>query len=296
MDLELRMTLAYLRSYPLEATKHLETWSAADIATVMAACPPEDTAPVLELLVSDQAAAVLLLLPQAHAVEILTTLPTHAAIGILRQLEPAMQGDLLARLEKTVGPSLRLSIAYPDGTAASLCDPRVVTLPPDVPVSAALKRITHDPGRATYYHYVVERDGVLVGLVTTKELLTADADQLVATTMRNQLETIPADATEEELLQNPSWRLFHTLPVIDRQGHFLGALRYRTLRQIEARSEIRPTGGPLPGALVQLWEAYALIGLHIMTNLAQALETGMADAAGARKERETSDGTSPKTT
>ncbi len=292
MEAEPRLTLAYLKAYPLEATKHLETWAAKDVASLLIAFSPEDAAPVLEQFSPHPAAEVLLLLPQEQAVAILTALPTHAAIGILRQFEPVMQGDLLARLDQTVGPGLRLSVAYPEGTAASLADPRVVTLPPDIPVSAALERIKRNARRATYYHYVVERDGVLVGLVTTKELLVADPDQLVASIMRDQLETVSAEATEQELQQDLNWQLYHTLPVVDRQRHFLGALRYRTLRQIEERTNVHPTAGPLPEALLQMWEAYALIGLHIMTDLAQAVESGVAEAAPLlRKDGDSIDGT-----
>ena len=292
MDAESRLTLAYLRAYPLEATKHLETWDAGEIAGLLTAFSPEDSAPLLEQFSSHQAAEVLLLLPQEQAVDILTTLPTHAATGILRQCDPAMQKDLLARLDQTVGPGLRLSVSYPEGTAASLSDPRVVTLPPDIPVSAALERIRRSARRATYYQYVVERDGVLVGLVTTKELLVADTDQLVASLVRDQLETVSAEATEQELQQNLNWQLYHTLPVVDRQRHFLGAIRYRTLRHIEERTDARPTAGPLPEALLQMWEAYALIGLHIMTDLAHAVETSVTEAAPLlRKDGDSPDGT-----
>ena len=277
MDAEPRLTLAYFRAHPLEAAKQLETWTAADVATVMATFPAQDVVPVLEHFPSAGAAAVLELLPQNKTVEIITLFPTASAIGILRQFDPSVQNNLLARLDQTVGPSLRLSMAYPDGTAASLADPRVVILPPDISVSAALESIRRDPARATYYHYVVERDGILVGLVTTKELLTAGLNQLVATVMNDQVATVAAEATEDELLQNPHWRLYHTLPVVDRQGHFLGALRYRTLRRVEEQFVVRPTGGILPHALLQMWEAYALIGLHIMTDLAQVIEAGVSE-------------------
>ena len=296
MEAEPRVTLAYFQAYPLEAAKQLETWTTTDIATVLAAFTAQDAAPLLEQFTSYQAAAVLLLLPHDQAVEILTALPTHAAIGILRQFEPSVQGDLFARLDESVGPSLRLSAAYPESTAASLADPRVVTLPPDISVAAALARIRQDPGRATYYQYIVERDGVLVGLVTTKELVVADPDELVATIMKDQIESVSAEATEEELLQDPNWRLYHTLPVVDRQRHFLGALRYRTLRQIEGRSEVRPTAGSLPDALLQMWEAYSLIGVHILTDLAQVVETTVTDQGPlSNQESETAHGTPSQT-
>ena len=296
MDPEARLTLEYLKVYPLEAARQLESWSIADIATVIRPLPTQAIVPVMEQFLADLAAAVLNLLPREQAVDIIATLPTASAIGIMRQFDASGQAELFAGLDPTVGPSLRLNLAYPDGTAASLADPRVVTLPPDIPVSTALERIRHDAQRATYYHYVLERDGVLVGLVTTKELLVAEDSQLVASIMRDEVETVKADASEEELLQDPNWRLYHTLPVVDRRGHFLGALRYRTLRRIEAQSEIQPASGTLPQALLQMWEVYALIGLRIMTDLAQVVETGVVDLNPQNgKEGETSDATPPKT-
>jgi hypothetical protein len=107
---------------------------------------------------------------------------------------------------------------------------------------------------------------------------------------------VAAEATEDELLQTPHWRLYHTLPVVDRHGHFLGALRYRTLRRVEAQFHVKPTAGHLPQALLQMWEGYALIGLHIMTDLAQAIETGVSEQLPTlTKEGQDTDVISPET-
>ena len=38
------------------------------------------------------------------------------------------------------------------------------------------------------------------------------------------------------ILAHPAWREAHSLPVVDRQGLYLGAIRYRTLRRLESES------------------------------------------------------------
>ncbi|MDH4078745.1 MAG: CBS domain-containing protein [Nitrospira sp.] len=296
MDAESRLTLAYLKSHPLEVSRQLESWPPADVATIMAPYSPQDIAVVLEHISPSQAARILEHLALDKTADVVTLLPTAPAVGILRQCNPSVQKEVFARLDRSVGPSLRLSMAYPDGTAASLADPRVAILPPDITVSAALERIKRDAAHATYYHYVVKRDGILAGLVTTKELLAASPDQLTATIMNGHIATVAAEATEGELPQNPHWRLYHTLPVVDRQGYFLGALRYRTLRRVEAQFEVKPTAGPLPQALVQMWEAYAMIGLHIMTDLAQAVDASVSEQKPTLpKEGKKTDATSQET-
>ncbi len=296
MDAESRLTLAYLKSHPLEVSRQLESWPPADVATIMTPYPPANVAALLEHISPLQAARILEHLDLDKTADIVTLLPTAPAVGILRQCTPSLRQEVFARLDASVGPSLRLSMAYPDGTAASLADPRVAILPPDITVSSALQRIKRDAAHATYYHYVVKRDGTLAGLVTTKELLAASPEQLIATIMNDQIATVAAEATEGELLQNPHWRLYHTLPVVDREGHFLGALRYRTLRRVEAQFEVKPTAGPLPQALMQMWEAYAMIGLHIMTDLAQTAETSVPEQKPTLpKEVKEPDVTSPET-
>jgi magnesium transporter len=296
MNAEIRLTQEYLKAYPLEVVKQLETWPASAVAEVMRPLPPEDVASVLEFATADMAGEVLLLLPRDQAAAVVALLSTASAIDVMRQFNPDVQGEFFSRLDPSVGPGLRMSLAYPDGTAASLADPRVTTLPPDITVSAALERIKHASKRATYYHYVVERDGVLAGLVTTKELLVADQDQVVATVMRDQVESIAADTLEGEVLQDPNWRLYHTLPVVDKDRRFLGTLRYRTLKRIEEQFAASTSPGSLPHSLLHMWEAFALIGMRIMTDLAQAAETGLSAVTSVQAEnREVPHDRSPKT-
>ena len=295
MDAESQLTLAYLTSHPIEATRQLESWPAPDVATILTSYSPQDIARLIEHFSALHAANILPLLAQETTTEVLALLPTSSAVRILRQCTPSVQNDLLARLDQSVGVGLRLSMTYPDGTAASLADPRVTVLPPDMTVSAALERIKRDASHATYYHYVVTVDGTLAGLVTTKELLAASPDRLINTIMNEQLSTVAAEATEDELLQVPQWRLFPTLPVVDRQGHFIGALRYKTLRRIEEQCSVKPTAGPLPQALLQMWEVYALVGLHLMTDLSQTYETGVPEQESPiHQEGKDTDVTSPE--
>ncbi len=296
MDAEARLTRAYFKAHPLEATRQLESWSATDVAGILSPYVPEDIAAVLEHLSPLHAARILALLSPETTADVATLLPTASAVRVLRQCAPSVQEDILARLDQSIGPALRLRMTYPNGTAASLADPRVTTLPPDILAGDALERIRRDIAHATYYHYVVERDGLLVGLVTTKTLLGAFPGQAIAAIMKEQIVSVAAESTEDELRQTPHWRLYHTLPVVDHQHRFIGALHYRTLRRLEAQSEPAPTAGPLPHALLQMWEAYALIGLHIMTDLTQAVETSVSGESGrTTQEDEATDVTSSDT-
>ncbi len=281
MDPAHRLTQAYVQAHPLEAARRLESLELAESAALLAPLPPEDIAPVLEHLLPAAGAVLLEGLPPDTATAAFGALSTSSAIGILRHYEPGVQGKYLDGLDATLAGNFRLALAHPEDTAASLADPRVFTLPPDVSVAEALERVRRNARHATYYLYVIDRDQKLAGLVTVKELLASDPDHLVASIMKASVVTLPAEAMVAELLQDPQWRIFHTLPVVNRSGTFLGALRYRTLRRIEDQVGAIQAPASLPGALLTLWEFYSVTGIRVMTNVAEALAAGvgLTDAA-----------------
>jgi predicted transcriptional regulator len=123
-----------------------------------------------------------------------------------------------------------------------------------------------------YYVYVIDRDSKLEGVVTLRQLLIDISDHLVGTIMESQITTLSAEANLEEILKHPEWGRFHTLPVVDRWGTFFGALRYRMLRRIEKDVGGKAPLGSVSDSLMQLWEAYSLTGIRLMTDVAQTLQ------------------------
>ena len=273
MEPEDRLLLGYVQTHPLEAARRFESMKAEESAALLAALPPTDVASVLEHCLPGPASRIVSQLSLTMASHIITELSTSSAIGVLRQFDDALRLDLLERLEKAIGSSLRRAMRYPPHTAANIADPRVLSLPPDITVKDALASIARDLRNTTYYVYVIDRDAKLEGLVTLKQLIATDKDQIIGSMMTSKVVTLSAEASIDEILQHPQWTRFHTLPVIDRWGTFLGALRYRTLRGIEQEHVLNPDPGPLSQALIQLWEVYSLAGIGIMTDMVKIMDS-----------------------
>jgi len=266
------LTLGYIQAHPLEAARRVEAMDAKEVAALFSPLPPTDLASVLEHCMPSAASKIISLLPQESGNNVLTALTASSAIGVLRQFDDPLRKEFLARLGKVVGASLRRAMRYPSQTAGSLADPRVFTLPPDISVHEAREWIIRDRRNTRYYVYVIDRDTKLEGLVTLKQLLVSDDDHLIATIMNNQVMTLPAEATIKEILQHPQWIRFPTLPVVDQWGTFLGALGYQTLRGIEQEVTGHGIPGPVSQTLIQLWEAYSLAGINILTDMADAMK------------------------
>ena len=271
MDLEHHLTLGYFQSHPVEAARHLESLGPQAAGVLLEALPGEEIANVLEHCLPVSTAKILEELSKDLSADVLSAMNATSAIGVLRQFEETTRYDILERLDNSMGATLRRALRYSPNTAGSLADPQVFTLPPDIPVEEAISRIRTYGQKARYYIYVIDRDGKLEGVVTLRQLLVDASDHSVGTLMETQITTLSAEANLEEIIKHPEWSRFHTLPVVDRWGTFFGALRYRMLRRIEKDVEGKAPLGSVSDSLMQLWEAYSITGIRLMTDVAQTV-------------------------
>ena len=73
-----------------------------------------------------------------------------------------------------------------------------------------------------------------MGVLNLRELLLADRKQTLKSVARSDVMSIQGHQDRNAILAHPAWREAHSLPVVDRQGLYLGAIRYRTLRRLES--------------------------------------------------------------
>lgn len=114
-------------------------------------------------------------------------------------------------------------------------DPAVLSLDQNMSVAAALEQLRQSPAHALYYLYVLRENRELMGVANMKELMIARPEQLVGMIAVHNVESISVRASWESIVLHPAWKRFHTLPVVDADGRFVGALRYESVRQLEER-------------------------------------------------------------
>ncbi len=270
MRAEDQLTHGFVQLHPVESSRQLEVFEPKEAAAMLAPLPTADVANVLGCCQPGAAARILEHTSPVQAADVVSLLPSSTAFVVIRQLASEFQAQVIDCLGTKHGPRFRRALRQPKQTAGSLADPRVLTFPPDITVADSIHLLKGNPRQASYYLYVVDRDAKLDGIVTMKELLVADQEDFIGTVMNDQVVSIAAALTNEELVGHPHWQQFPTLPVVDHEGVFLGALRYRTLRQVIEENVIRSTPGSLPTALIQLWEAYSLAGIRVLTDLSQS--------------------------
>ncbi|GJL70251.1 MAG: hypothetical protein NPIRA06_28860 [Nitrospirales bacterium] len=286
MNLTQQLRHTFIREHPLEAARYVEELPAQSAGEILHTMGPQHIADFLEYCLPGPTAEILQQYPPATSADIISRLSSRSARAVLRQYDGPTQAALLDQVDPAIGAHLRRSINLPDHTAGSLADPHVLTLPPDITVAQALQRVSQTIGHAIYYLYIIDHQTKLRGVILMKELLGAEPTMTLSAIMKQDVKAIPASANALDIVAHPAWAQYDSLPVIDQDHTFIGALRHRTLRHflLSRSAEYQPAF--LSDALLQLWEAYSLSGIGLMTALGDALSTS-TPSGSPQKEQDT---------
>ncbi len=166
-----------------------------------------------------------------------------------------MPANVVKRILKQADPELRQSInqilRYPENSAGSLMTTEYVSLRPAMTVGEAITRIRRQGvDKETIYTCYVTQDRFLQGILTVKELLLAQSDDiLVSDIMSTNIITVSTHTDQEEVARMLSHYNFLALPVVDGENRMVGIVTFDDAMDVleaETTEDIEIMGGMLP--------------------------------------------------
>jgi len=229
------LTLAYLESHPAEAAAVLEHVPRDSASALFAITPARAGAPVLSHMIPVLAASALATLPAETVAGLLRTAPTQSAAAILRYFSKEARQAVLEQLPKGAATACRFVLGYPEDSVGAITELDVLALPPDTTIRETLARLRTIGGIGDYV-YVVNNDKRLFGGIALSALLRVVTTTTLESVADRGIATLSAQATLTAAHDNPAWSSYHVLPVVDRQGTFIGAVRHTVLARALAKA------------------------------------------------------------
>ncbi len=150
------------------------------------------------------------------AVDIIEEMPANVVKRILRQADPETRKQINELLK------------YPDDSAGSIMTTEFVNLRPSMTVDQAILRIrrTGIDKETIYTCYVTHDNGKLAGVITIKDILLADEDDIIENLMEENVISVGTLDDQEQVAQIVRNYDFLAVPVVDTENRLVGIVTF----------------------------------------------------------------------
>ena len=274
----------------------LETMNPADIAAIFASLREEKIPLMFRLLPKELAAETFVemetedqeLLIRGFSDNELKEVLDELYVDDAADLVEEMPANVVKRILKQVDPEMRKSInqilQYPENSAGSWMTTEYVSLRPNMTVEESILRIRRQGvDKETIYTCYVTKDRKLLGLVTVKDLLLAEDDEIrVSEIMSTNIISVTTHTDQEEVARMFSKYDFLALPVVDKENRMVGIVTFDDAMDVieeETTEDMELMGGMLPSEKTYLrssiWELFKNRIPWLMLLMVSATFTGM---------------------
>ena len=177
------------------------------------------------------------------AADIVEEMPANVVKRILKQADPEMRS------------SINQILRYPEYSAGSIMTTEYVSLRPHMTVEEAILRIRRQgvDKETIYTCYVTAKDRTLLGLVTVKDLLLAEDDEMeIEEVMQNNMADliyVNTQTDQEEVALMFNKYNFLAIPVVDGENRMVGIVTFDDAMDVmeeEATEDMELMGGMTP--------------------------------------------------
>jgi len=210
-----------------DALRHVSMMHPDDRETMLAMLSPETVAEMIEEAPSELAASMFESIEADHAVKIMGELSSDTQADLVQEMDEDDAEALLAAMDADDAADLRKLTEYDPDTAGGLMELDVFQFQQNETVGAVLQRVISGDDEFERHRgqhpYIVDEDGLLVGVVSLRALLRSRRSTLLSTIMNTAISVGP-DMSQEDLINLFDEHPFLGVPVTDEFGVLLGVV------------------------------------------------------------------------
>jgi magnesium transporter len=203
-------------------------------------------------LKDDEAVEIFLLMALDQKVELITHLSDSEQEWLLRSLSLEKMREVLLEIEpddladilQAVSPEVRTSVweslsdearretqfllKFDSDDAAGLMTPRYIALRSNISIAQAISFIRSgvEDIETIYYIYVVDQLQRLQGVISLREILFSNNDEIIGNKMSTSVVAVQEETDQEEVARILEDYDFIALPVVDRYNRLLGIITF----------------------------------------------------------------------
>ncbi|MCG9884683.1 MAG: magnesium transporter [Cyanobacteria bacterium] len=164
------------------------------------------------------------------------------------ELPATLVRRLVGQLSSAEREATALLLGYEAGTAGRIMTPKYISLKEGMTVEQALERIRRlaDVTETIYYLYVTDGTRRLTGIVSLRDIVTAQPSQLIGELVTRTVVSVTTEEHQEEVARIIQRYDFLAVPVVDREQRLVGIVTVDDIIDIleqETTKDIYALGG-----------------------------------------------------
>jgi CBS domain-containing protein len=223
--------------HPADVADLLEDLDAPTRDRVFGALPTEAAADALEEARPEVAQEILGSVGEDKAAVILEAMDPGEAADLVREMPGPDAEAVLDAMEPEAAETVRALVTHSETSAGGLMTTRYLAVEPNWTALHALQEVRrHSADMEVFtYLYAVSPEGLLLGVVSLKELFTAPPRVHVRRLLHAKVVSVPVDALPGEVERLFAKYGFRAIPVVDRDGRMQGVVRLRKILEATGR-------------------------------------------------------------
>lgn len=179
----------------------------------------------------------------------LRILPPDDAADLIQEVGPEWREPLLALLDEPTRKEVLALLAYKEDEAGGLMNPRFARLRPEVTVDVAIAYLRKEAPSVEqmYYAYVLDQDQHLLGVVSLRQVFTADSGKLVQDIMvTKDLVWVSPETDQTEVTRVVRDSRLLAVPVLEADRRMVGIVTVDDIVDVveeQASRDIQNIGG-----------------------------------------------------
>ncbi|GEL15748.1 magnesium transporter [Pediococcus cellicola] len=165
-------------------------------------------------------------MPPAYAARLLTEMYTDNVVDILADMRPLARRKYLNLLRAEDANKVRNLIHYEDQTAGSLMTTEFIAINQNLTVGKAMQQVKQGAQEAEIitYIYVTDDYGILVGVLSVRDLITHSDEEAIATIMTSRVLAVDVNEDQAQIAEQVRDYNFVAIPVVNQSEKIVGII------------------------------------------------------------------------
>ena len=215
---------------PFDSADTLEEFDPSEAGKLITSLPIKTSVKIFESLRPRAIIEIVDILKDSYVEEIFKQMDTEDVVDVFERSTEDETQEILEIIDKSTKLNINKRLAYPEDSVGRQMSEEVAKISTGLKVKDALKELKtlHNNVEDLIYVYSVDNEEKLTGVISFREIVFADEDELIKNVMiQNPISVNPSSDQEEAAILIKQYELL-ALPVVDKSNKLIGQTTVNT--------------------------------------------------------------------